>query len=46
MESGLIVVGEANHNLLVSPLRLSIERISQKFVDLRIMVKKKIKLSL
>uniref|UniRef100_A0A915D1Y6 Uncharacterized protein n=1 Tax=Ditylenchus dipsaci TaxID=166011 RepID=A0A915D1Y6_9BILA len=33
VDSGLIVVGAANHNLFVSQLRLNIERISQKCVE-------------
>jgi hypothetical protein len=32
-ESGLVVVGGADNNLYVSPLKLSVERISQHCVD-------------
>jgi hypothetical protein len=39
VDSGLIVVGGANHNLFVSAHRLNMERISQKCVERAIVVR-------
>lgn len=38
VDTGLVVVGGANHNLFVSALRLNLERVSQKLVDRKIVV--------